>query len=80
MEEIAEIWVLFCGGGGEGGGVESYALPVLVVALWIQGMWCVSLKCSRTSSLFFFSNHFFFYLARHSSRHTLNISNSYQTC
>ena len=76
MEEIAEIWVLFCGGGGEGGGVESYAL--LVVALWIQGMWCVSLKCSR--SLFFFSNHFFFYLARHSSRHTLNISNSYQTC
>ena len=37
MEEIAEIWVLFCGGGGEGGGVESYALPVAVVALW---MWC----------------------------------------
>ena len=61
MEEIAEIWVLFCGGGGEGGGVESYALPVLVVALWIQGMWCVSLKCSRTSSLFFFFKPFLFF-------------------
>ena len=23
MEEIAEIWGLFCGGGGERGGVES---------------------------------------------------------